>query len=90
MGDGECLRRPAPSCVRHDSVLRSALRHGSHTDSTACREALCFVSASAIAPTPTQHPALRLRGGRRTSLARYRGLDFLCSFKARKNCCNRL
>jgi glutathione S-transferase len=41
---------------------------------------LCFVSASARAPTPTKHPALRLRGGRRTPLDRYRGLDFLCSF----------
>ena len=35
-----------------------------------------FVSASARAPTPTKQAALRLRGGRRTSLVRCRSLDF--------------
>ncbi|TAN52510.1 MAG: serine/threonine-protein phosphatase, partial [Methylococcaceae bacterium] len=40
---------------------------------------LCFVFAYAIAPTPTKHPALRLRGGRRTPL-RAIALRFLYSF----------
>jgi hypothetical protein len=82
-------RRSLPSAARAvrrpprlRTSLRDALRHGSHHNSTACRDALCFVSASARAPTPTKHPALRLRGGRRTPLDRYRGLDFLCSFLA--------
>ena len=34
--------------------------------------ALCFVSTRATARTPTKHPALRLRGGRRTSLSALR------------------
>ena len=34
--------------------------------------ALCFVSTRAGARTPTKHPALRLRGGRRTSLSALR------------------
>ncbi|MBI3344921.1 MAG: ATP-binding cassette domain-containing protein, partial [Gammaproteobacteria bacterium] len=39
-----------------------------------------FVSTRATARTPTKHPALRLRGGRRTPLVRYRSLASMCSF----------
>ncbi len=35
-----------------------------------------FGSASARATTPPKQAALRLRGGRRTPLVRYRSLDF--------------
>ena len=57
---------PRSSCVRHGAHY--APRHGSHNDFTPDRFALCFVSTRATAQTPTKHPALRLRGGRRTSL----------------------
>ena len=43
-------------------------------------DALCFVYARAPARPATKHPALRLRGGRRT---RFR---FLCSFFATLEC----
>ena len=57
---------PRSSCVRHGAHY--APRHGFHNDFTPDRFALCFVSTRATARTPTKHPALRLRGGRRTSL----------------------
>src|SRR5512136_965166 len=64
-----CLRRPAPVLRPPRLALLYAKRcaTGSHNDSTPVR--LPYVlSPSAQARLPTKHPALRLRGGRRTSL----------------------
>ena len=55
--------RPASATTRH-----YAARHGFHKWLDAGSVALHFVSARAIAWTPTKRPALRLRGARRTSL----------------------
>ena len=62
-------RRPASATAQH-----YALRPSSHPDSTPFRLP-CILSPSArSAQTSTKHPALRLRGGRRT---RSLTLDFL-------------
>ena len=70
IGDTLCLRRPAPSCVRHGSVRLSATHSAMAPTMTRRRVGMPSVlSPPAIEPqTPTKQPALRLRGGRRTSL----------------------
>ena len=66
----DCLRRPA-FVLRPPppgTALRFAPGDGSHTDLTPCRVPY-VLSPPALSPqTPTKHPALRLRGGRRTPL----------------------
>src|SRR5512137_2220939 len=67
---------PRSSCVRPVFVLRSATHsdRGYHTDFTPCRRPP-ILSLPALTPqTPTKQAALRLRGGRRTPLIRYRSL----------------
>jgi hypothetical protein len=75
---------PRSSCVRPVSVLRCATHsdRGYHTDSTPCRMPP-ILSLPALTPqTPTKQAALRLRGGRRTPLVRYRSLASVSSFDA--------
>ena len=69
-GDTLCLRRPAPSCVRHGSVRLFATHYAMAPTMTRRRVGMPSVlSPPAIEPQiPTKQPALRLRGGRRTSL----------------------
>ena len=67
---------PRSSCVRHAFVLRFAThsRTATTNDSTPFRLPHVLSPPAMEQQTPTKHPALRLRGGRRTSLR------FLCSF----------
>ena len=59
--------RPASAAAHNSPSVRCALRACAN-DLTPCRDALHFDYASAIAPTPSKRPSLRLRGGRRTPL----------------------
>ena len=75
--------RVRPASATPGTPLRCAPRHGSHNDLTPCR--LPYVlSPPALTPqTPTKHPALGLRGGRRTRSLRSTSV---CSFAAPVGC----
>ena len=59
--------RPASATPRYFATLAS--RHGYHNDSTPVRLPYVLSPPALGLQTPTKHPALRLRGGRRTSCA---------------------
>ena len=74
-------RHAMPSAAR--AVLRQtgshcALRQSSTMSWTACRVPSILSPPALPLQTSTKQSGLGLRGGRRTSLARCRGLDFLC------------
>ena len=71
LATSHCLRRPAPSCVRHASILRFTTHSGMATTNDSTPFRLPYASAPpTLTPwTPPKHPALRLRGGRRASCA---------------------
>ena len=70
IGDVFAFGSPRSSCVRHVSVLRCA----SHYDMAPTNDLTPHRFPHVLSPpameqqTPTKHPGLRLRGGRRTPL----------------------
>ena len=70
IGDIFAFGRPRSSCVRHACVLRYATHPVMAPTNDLTPYRMPYVSSPpAIEPqTPTKHPALRLRGGRRTPL----------------------
>jgi uncharacterized protein YyaL (SSP411 family) len=80
---GYCLRLPGfvLRTLRHTTPRCYAVRHGYRNDLTPCRMALYFDYASAIAPTPSKHPASTATRG--SSYTDPLALRFLYSFAAK-------